>query len=191
MTTPEKPTIAVLGNARMAAPIARNLLRAGFGVSVCNRTFRRTQALVDAGARLAASPADAAHSAEVMLTMLADGEAVSQALTGPEGALAGVRPGTVWIQMAKVGVDWTERLARHAWDYGLEFVDASRSGSDAPARGAQLVVVTAAGAASGGPELPLAAAPAHRWELTMPARAYDDLTSVIDEATAPALAQAA
>src|SRR3954452_4196391 len=91
-----EPTIAVLGTGRMGAPIARNLLQAGFEVSVWNRTPRRAQELVDAGARLAASPADAAASAEVVLTMLADGEAVDHAMTGPEGALSGLRPGSVW-----------------------------------------------------------------------------------------------
>jgi 3-hydroxyisobutyrate dehydrogenase len=141
VTVPTKPAIAVLGTGRMGAPIARNLLRAGFDVAVWNRTPRRAEPLVDAGARLVASPADAARSAEVVLTMLADGEAVDQAMTGPEGALAGVRPGTVWIQMATVGVEWAERLAMHAWDYGLEFVDAPVSGSDGPARDARLVIL--------------------------------------------------
>jgi 3-hydroxyisobutyrate dehydrogenase len=141
MTAATDPTIAVLGTGRMGAPIARNLLRAGFDVSVWNRTPRRAQELVDAGARLAASPADAAGSAEVVLTMLADGEAVDHAMTGPEGALSALHPGSVWIQMATVGVDWTDRLAARAWDHGLEFVDAPVSGSDGPARDAQLVVL--------------------------------------------------
>jgi 3-hydroxyisobutyrate dehydrogenase len=133
--------IAVLGTGRMGAPIASNLLRAGFEVSVWNRTPERAKGLVDAGARLADSPADAAASAGVVLTMLMDGDAVDHAMSGPEGALAGVCPGAVWIQMATVGVDWTRRLAAHAWDYGLEFVDAPVSGSDGPARDAQLVVL--------------------------------------------------
>jgi 3-hydroxyisobutyrate dehydrogenase len=140
-TAPSEPTIAVLGTGRMGAPIARNLLRAGFGVSVWNRTPRRAQELVDAGARLAASPADAAGSGDVVLTMLADGDAVAHAMTGPEGALSALRPGSVWIQMATVGIDWTERLAALAWDHRLEFVDAPVSGSDGPARDAQLLIL--------------------------------------------------
>lgn len=132
--------IAVLGTGRMGAPIARNLVRAGFAVSVWDRTPARAQELVGAGARLAASPADAARSADVVLTMLADGDAVADAMTGP-GALAKLRPGSVWIQMATVGLDWTDRLAALAWDHGLAFVDAPVSGSDGPARDAQLVVL--------------------------------------------------
>jgi len=133
--------IAVLGTGRMGAPIARNLLAAGFEVAVWNRTPGRARELAGAGARLAASPADAAGSADVVLTMLADGDAVDHAMTGPEGAVSALRPGSVWIQMATVGVDWTERFSALAHDHGVEFVDAPVSGSDGPARDAQLVVL--------------------------------------------------
>ena len=133
--------IAVLGTGRMGAPIARNLLAAGFGVAVWNRTPGGARELADAGARLAASPADAAGSADVVLTMLADGDAVDHAMTGPEGAVAALRPGSAWIQMATIGVDWTERFSALAQDHGVEFVDAPVSGSDGPARDAQLVVL--------------------------------------------------
>jgi 3-hydroxyisobutyrate dehydrogenase len=135
------PAIAVLGTGRMGAPIARNLLAAGFGVAVWNRTPGRAVELVDAGARLAVSPADAARAADVVLTMVADGDAVAQAMTGPGGALSTSRPGSVWIQMATVGVDWTERFSALAGDHGVELVDAPVSGSDGPARDAQLVVL--------------------------------------------------
>jgi 3-hydroxyisobutyrate dehydrogenase len=141
MTAPTQPTIAVLGTGRMGAPIARNLLRAHFEVSVWNRTPRRAQELVEAGARLADTPADAAGSADVVLTMLTDGDAVTDAMTGPTGALSALRQGSVWIQMATVGIDWTERLAARAGEHAVEFVDAPVSGSDGPARDAQLMIL--------------------------------------------------
>jgi 3-hydroxyisobutyrate dehydrogenase len=96
---------------------------------------------VDAGARLAASPADAAGSADVVLTMLADGDAVDHAMTGPEGAVAALRAGSAWIQMATVGVNWTQDFSALAQDHAVEYVDAPVSGSDGPARDAQLVVL--------------------------------------------------
>ncbi|MEA2478383.1 MAG: 3-hydroxyisobutyrate dehydrogenase [Thermoleophilaceae bacterium] len=148
MAVPTSLTTAVLGTGRMGSPIAGNLLRAGFEVSVWNRTPKRARDLVDAGARLAVSPADAAASADVVLTMLADGEAVAHAMTGPEGALPALRPGSVWIQMATVGVDWTDHLAARAWDHGITFVDAPVSGSDGPARDGQLVVLASGTAAA-------------------------------------------
>ncbi|MEA2273049.1 MAG: 3-hydroxyisobutyrate dehydrogenase [Solirubrobacteraceae bacterium] len=141
MAAAKNPAIAVLGTGRMGAPMARNLLKAGFEVSVWNRTPRRAQELVNAGARLAASPAEAVDGADVVLTMLANGEAVDHAMTGPGGALSALRPGAVWIQMATVGVEWTDRLITSAWEHSVELVDAPVSGSDGPAREAQLMVL--------------------------------------------------
>ena len=134
-------TVAVLGTGSMGAPIARNLLAAGFPVSVWNRTAARAARLVDDGARLAPTPADAAKDADVVLTMLADGAAVEGAMGDPGGGLAAMRPGSVWIQMATVGVDWLGRLAVLAADHGVELVDAPVSGSDGPAREAKLIVL--------------------------------------------------
>jgi 3-hydroxyisobutyrate dehydrogenase len=138
---PSRPAIAVLGTGRMGAPIARNLLAAGFEVSVWNRTANRAAPLAADGARLATSPAEAAKGADVVLTMLTDGDAVVDAMTGREGALASLRPGSAWIQMATIGDEWTERLATLADEHRLEFVDAPVSGSDGPARDAELVVL--------------------------------------------------
>jgi 3-hydroxyisobutyrate dehydrogenase len=136
-----RSTVAVLGTGSMGAPIARNLLAAGFAVSVWNRTAARAAPLVDDGARLASSPAEAAKNADVVLTMLADGGAVEQAMSGSAGALEAMKPGTVWIQMATVGVAWTGRLSGLAAERGVELVDAPVSGSDGPAREGKLIVL--------------------------------------------------
>jgi 3-hydroxyisobutyrate dehydrogenase len=138
---PTRPAIAVLGTGRMGAPIARNLLAAGFEVSAWNRTAERAAPLAADGARLGSSPAEAAEGADVVLTMLADGDAVADAMGGPEGALDAQQPGSVWIQMATVGDEWTARLAALAAEHQVEFVDAPVSGSDVPARDRQLVVL--------------------------------------------------
>jgi 3-hydroxyisobutyrate dehydrogenase len=134
-------SIAVLGTGRMGAPIARNLIAHGFPVSVWNRTAARAQPLAADGARVARTPAEAAADATMIVTMLADGEAVASAMTGPGGALDAARPGTVWIQMATVGLRWTRRLADLAANAGVEFVDAPVSGSDGPAQHGTLVVL--------------------------------------------------
>jgi 3-hydroxyisobutyrate dehydrogenase len=133
--------LAVLGTGRMGAPIARNLLAAGFPVTVWNRTPERAKPLGTDGASIASSPAQAAEDAAVVLTMLADGAAVEESMSGSGGALETLRPGSVWIQMATVGVDWTERLEAVAADRGVEFVDAPVSGSDGPARDGELEVL--------------------------------------------------
>jgi 3-hydroxyisobutyrate dehydrogenase len=141
MTTNSVNTVAVLGTGSMGAPIARNLLAAGFSVSVWNRTAARAAPLADDGARLAASPAEAARNADVVLTMLADGGAVDEAMSGPGGALETLQPNSTWIQMATVGVDWMDRFADLAGKHEVELVDAPVSGSDGPARDGELIVL--------------------------------------------------
>jgi 3-hydroxyisobutyrate dehydrogenase len=146
MTSPStddrsRPAIAVLGTGRMGAPIARNLLAAGFDVSVWDRAADTRAALAADGARLAASAAEAADAVDVVLTMLTDGNAVRDVMIGRDGALASLRPGSAWIQMATIGEDWTEQLATLASSHGIEFVDAPVSGSDGPAREGKLVVL--------------------------------------------------
>ena len=141
-------TIAVLGMGRMGAPIARNLLRAGFTVRVWNRTAGKALALVAEGAEVHPTPALAASGAELLLTMLADGGATEQAMLGDDGALGALGSGAVWIQMGTIGLDWTEQFARQAAERGAAFVDAPVSGSDGPARDGQLTIL-----ASGEPAL--------------------------------------
>jgi 3-hydroxyisobutyrate dehydrogenase len=133
--------IAFLGTGRMGAPIARSLLAAHYPVVVWNRTAAKAQPLHDDGARIAGSPAEAAAAANVIVTMLTDGEAVERAMAGPNGALSRARKGALWIQMSTVGLAWTQRLAHAASAHGVDFIDAPVSGSDGPARDRQLVVL--------------------------------------------------
>lgn len=140
-------SIAVLGTGTMGAPIARNLLRAGFDVRVWNRTPAKADALVAEGARYAAQPAVAVDGADVLITMLTDGAAVEQVMTGQAGALPVLSPAAVWIQMSTVGVEWTDRLATLAVRRGVAFLDAPVSGSSEPAEKGELVIL-ASGARS-------------------------------------------
>lgn len=98
-------TVAVLGTGTMGAPIARNLLHAGFDVRVWNRTLAKA-AVVGVDARRTSTPGDAAAGADVLITMLADGPAVEQVMTGPTGALSMLPAGAIWIQMSTVGAEW-------------------------------------------------------------------------------------
>lgn len=134
------PVVAVLGTGRMGAPMAANLARAGLHVRVWNRTASRAEALTADGAVVADSPAHASRGAAIVITMLADGPATEQAASGPEGLLTAA-PGTIWVQMATVGIEWTTRLAGLAATRGVVFVDAAVSGSEGPARAGQLTIL--------------------------------------------------
>jgi 3-hydroxyisobutyrate dehydrogenase len=135
--------IAVLGTGTMGAPMTRNLLRAGFQVQVWNRTADKAAALADDGARLVSYPAEAANAVEVLITMLTDGPTVEDVMTGPKGALSMLSPGSIWIQMSTVGVEWADRLADLAALHDVVFVDAPVSGSSEPAERGELVILAA------------------------------------------------
>jgi 3-hydroxyisobutyrate dehydrogenase len=141
LETQERTSVTVLGTGRMGAPIARNLLRAGFPVSVWNREPKAAAPLADVGAALAYSPAAAVDGADVVITMVADGDAVAQTVSGSTGALEKLQPGSVWIQMGTIGVEWTERFATLAASRGVVFVDAPVSGSSGPATDGTLIVL--------------------------------------------------
>ena len=125
----------------MGAPIARNLLRAGMHVRVWNRTPAKAEKLAADGVLGATSPAAAAADVDVLITMLTDGAAVEQVMTGPDGALSTIGPDAIWVQMSTVGVDWSDRLAWLATRHRVTFLDAPVSGSSRPAENGQLVIL--------------------------------------------------
>ena len=131
------PAIAFLGTGGMGGPMAANLARAGFRVQAWDRTASQAAALVKDGATTAASPAEAIKGAQILITMLADGPATDQVWDGPDG-LAAAGPGLIWVQMATVGIEWTQRFANTAGRYGVHFFDAPVCG---PAQAGELTIL--------------------------------------------------
>jgi 3-hydroxyisobutyrate dehydrogenase len=138
--TSNELTVAVLGTGTMGAPMARNLLHAGFGVRVWDRTAAKA-ARVGVGARHTSTPAAAADGADVVITMLTDGGAVEEVMTGRDGAFSTLPAGAVWIQMSTIGIDWCDRLAGAAAAHQVTFVDAPVSGSSKPAEEGALEIL--------------------------------------------------
>ncbi|MFN2587573.1 MAG: NAD(P)-dependent oxidoreductase [Actinomycetota bacterium] len=104
-------TVAVIGLGAMGSRIAARLLDAGYDLVVWNRSPGKAGPLTAAGATAAATPADAAARAEVVLTMVADPPALRTVTEGPDGVAAGARPGTAVVEMSTVGPAAIERLA--------------------------------------------------------------------------------
>ena len=102
--------IAFLGLGKMGTSMARRLLEAGHPLTVWNRTPDRAASLIAAGATLAASPAQAAQSADVVLTMLFDDAAHEEVLFGADGLLNALRPGALHIALSTISVALSERL---------------------------------------------------------------------------------
>jgi 3-hydroxyisobutyrate dehydrogenase len=125
--------IAFLGTGIMGAPMARNLARADHDVIVWNRTREKAQAVE--GVSVADSPADAVAGAEVVVTMLSDGEAVEAVWSEIAGA---VDAGAIWWQCSTVGIEATEQLLAAAT---IPYVDAPVLGTKQPAQEGKLTVL--------------------------------------------------
>jgi 3-hydroxyisobutyrate dehydrogenase len=133
-------TVAVLGTGTMGAPMARNLLKAGSAVRAWNRTREKAEPLAGEGAVVASTPAEAAEGADVVLTMVADADAVEAVA---DGFLARMRDDAVWLQMSTIGVAGIRRAAELAGERGVELVDAPVLGTKEPAERGELLVLAA------------------------------------------------
>lgn len=125
--------IAFLGLGIMGAAMARRLLAQGFDLTVWNRNPSRTTSLVAAGARPAASPADAAQGAEAVLAMVADDGASRAVWLGQggagKGALDTMARGALAIDSSTLTVDWMRELGQAAAVRGVPFLDAPVTGT--------------------------------------------------------------
>jgi 3-hydroxyisobutyrate dehydrogenase len=133
-----KQAVALLGLGTMGAGMAENLLKAGFPLTVWNRDRAKAERFVAQGARLADTPAGAAHGATVVLSMLADDGASRSVWLGEEGALAAMAHGTVAVDCSTVSPAWIAELAKAARARGLELLDAPVTGSRMQAAAGQL-----------------------------------------------------
>lgn len=134
-----QPRVALLGLGSMGAGMAGSLLRAGIPLTVYNRHAEKANAVRDAGARVAASPREAAADADVVISMVADDRASRSVWMDEHGALAGARKGALLIESSTVTVEWIRELARAAQAGGLEFIDAPVTGSKDHAAAGQLL----------------------------------------------------
>jgi 3-hydroxyisobutyrate dehydrogenase len=133
-----KLRIAFLGLGLMGSGMARRLLTAGFPLTVYNRNPDKTLSFAHEGARVAASPCDAAAQAEVIISMVADDNAARAVWLGQNGALASAAPGTVCIECSTVSVHWVRELATSALTRHCEFIDAPVTGSKSHAASGEL-----------------------------------------------------
>ncbi|KAF1023303.1 MAG: 2-hydroxy-3-oxopropionate reductase [Pseudomonas sp.] len=133
-------TIAVLGLGAMGSRMALNLLRAGHAVTVWNRSAKAAEALVAAGAVLAATPKEAASGAQLVLSMVRDDAASRDVWLNPEhGAVSGMSPASLAVESSTVSHAWIVELGQALKDKGLQLIDAPVSGSRPQAEAAQLV----------------------------------------------------
>ena len=139
-TMADNLTVSVLGTGIMGAAMARNLARAGHTVRAWNRTRDKAEPLAADGVQVAATPADAVRDADVVLTILYDGDTVLEVM---RQAVPALRPGIAWVQSTTAGIDSLDGLTDFADEHGLVFYDAPVLGTRQPAEAGQLLVLAA------------------------------------------------
>lgn len=132
------PTIAFLGIGLMGTPMAQRLLQAGFTVHAWNRTVAKAQVLADAGAIVHVDLNDAVSGADIVISILGDGSAVSATIAA---AMPALRANSLWIDMSSTRQD--EALANHAklHQRGVRHLDAPVSGGVAGAEAGTLAIM--------------------------------------------------
>lgn len=131
-------TVALLGLGTMGSGMAKNLLKAGFALTVWNRTQAKAHSLADKGATIAATPAEAVRGNAIVLSMLADDAASRDVWLGIGGALAAADQAAVLIESSTVSPTWIAELSGAAAARGVAFLDAPVTGSRVHAADAQL-----------------------------------------------------
>jgi 3-hydroxyisobutyrate dehydrogenase len=134
-------TVAVLGTGIMGAPMARHLAKAGMEVRAWNRSREKAESLAEEGIEVANSPSGAAEGAEVVITMLANADAVANVLDVEGGPLSTLAGDGLWLQMSTVGIEGHERLSGIAAEHGVAYVDAPVLGTRQPAERGELLVL--------------------------------------------------
>ena len=122
--------LGFIGLGTMGRPMARNLLKAGFSLTVYNRTASKAYPLLELGAAWAPSPADLARASDVVLTILPDTPDVEAVLFGPKGVWEGIRPGSIVIEMSTIAPDAAVRFAQRLAEKACEMLDAPVSGGE-------------------------------------------------------------
>ena len=135
------PRIGFLGLGTMGLPMAANLAKAGFPLTVWNRTAHKAEPLLRLGAKAGKGPAHVAAEADVVITMVSQPQDVEQVVLGPDGVLDGIKPGAVLMDMSTVLPATSRKLAGAVTTKQAEFLDAPVVGSKGPATDGALVIL--------------------------------------------------
>jgi 3-hydroxyisobutyrate dehydrogenase-like beta-hydroxyacid dehydrogenase len=137
--------VGLIGLGLMGRPMGLNLLKAGYSLTVWNRTAARAESLVAAGAKLAHSPQEVAAASDVLITIVSDPPALEGVLWGGSGAgqnsgaLAALRPGSIYIDSSTVSPVLSRKIARACEERHVAFLDAPVTGGTWGAEKGELV----------------------------------------------------
>ncbi len=133
--------IGFIGLGIMGKPMAGHVLNAGYPLTVHSRGRAAVDELAALGAQAATTPRDVTTNSDVVITMLPDSPDVEAVVRGPDGILAGARPGLIHIDMSTIAVTTTRQIAELEAQYEVKHLDAPVSGGDIGARNATLSIM--------------------------------------------------
>jgi 2-hydroxy-3-oxopropionate reductase len=148
-------TVGFIGLGIMGAPMAANLVKAGFNVIGYNRTPDKVQALVERGGRGADGVAQAVGGADIVVTMLPDSPDVQEVAAGPDGVFENAAPGLLYVDMSSIRPDVARIVAAAGVKRGVRVLDAPVSGGEAGAIEASLSIMVGGEAADFQVALPM------------------------------------
>jgi 3-hydroxyisobutyrate dehydrogenase-like beta-hydroxyacid dehydrogenase len=140
--------VGLIGLGLMGKPMGMNLLKAGFPLTVWNRTASRADELVGAGAKLARSPRELAANAEFVISMVSDPPALEEVLWGQNGAMEGFQRGSTYTDSSTVSPTLARKIATACGERGVRFLDAPVTGGDWGAKKGELVFMVGGDAAT-------------------------------------------
>jgi 2-hydroxy-3-oxopropionate reductase len=136
-----KMRIGYIGLGTMGAPMAMNILKAGFPLTVFNRTRSKAAGLLDSGAKWADTPAEVASRTEIVFTNLSDTPDVLQILFGENGVIDGAHPGMIVVDNSTIKPSASREIFRRFQELGVSTLDAPVSGGDIGAKNGTLAIM--------------------------------------------------
>ncbi len=136
-----KAKTAFIGTGIMGAPMAGNLLKAGYELNIHTRTKSKAKALLDEGAGWFDSPAEAVEGVDFVITCLPDTPDVEDVLLGSGGVIEAARPGLICIDTSTISPEFTKELSQKLREKGSHLLDAPISGGQVGAQNATLSIM--------------------------------------------------
>ncbi len=137
----QQPRIGFIGLGIMGKPMCANLLKAGYSLTVWNRSQAAIDTVVGYGAAPGASPADVAAKSDVIITMVTDSPDVERVVLGPAGVIEGAASGSLVIDMTTMSPSITRKIAAALAERGVDMLDAPVSGGDVGAKAGTLSIM--------------------------------------------------
>ncbi len=122
--------IGWIGLGTMGLPMASHLVKAGYELTVYNRTPEKVETLVKLGAKVASSPALLAKGQEIIFTMLTADQAVEEVVLGKDGIIHGADPNTIVVDSSTIAASTSKKVAHELMQKGIHMLDAPVTGSE-------------------------------------------------------------